>query len=83
MEYTQSSIPNNKQWERTHSEEGIDTAVSTSISIGLLLDDNPVSSSLNLTLALSSTIPLTKHFFTEERPVKGQSSIKTDLKTEF
>ena len=81
VEYTQSSMPNNKQWECTHSEERTDTAISTSIPTRLLLDDNPVSSSLNLTLALSSAIPLTKHFFTKERRVKGQSSFKTDLKT--
>ena len=80
MEYTQSSIPNNKQWERTHSEEGTDTTVSTSIPIGLSLDDNPVSSPLDLTSTLSYAIPLTKHFFNEERRVKDRAHSKLTQK---
>ena len=35
------------------------------------LNNNPVSSSLVLTSALSSTISLTKHYFSEKRQVKG------------
>ena len=68
--------------ESGFKKEGLEASVSTSTSMGLSLDDKPVSSSLDLTIEPSFSTPDISHnrwYQFREQCNKGYQSVKTSL----